>query len=426
MPRKSIELRDELGRLTNEFRQVLDKPTKSADDATKLEVMNKRMDEIETEITMHERQEEREARLGSASEPSNARNAVEPQNEREPSAGGRKLSGGVRSSKEYNAAVEKFLMTGKVPTGLPGNIQNALQADSDTGGGFLVMSEQMANRIIEQVDNLLFFRSSLGCTKTTLTSAAGLGIPTRATDASDATWTAEIATGNEDTSLAFGKRELKPHPIAKKMLISKKLLRLRPDAQDYVLKRLSYKLAVPQEYAFLLGTGVQQPLGVFVPSADGINTDRDVTTGSNTGFAANSGSVNGADVLFDALYSLKAQYQMSSTWIFHRYWVGQIRKLKDNYGQYIWQPGLQQGQPARILDRPYVMSEYAPNATTAGNYLGIIGDFSHYEIVDALDMQVQVLDQLYAENNQMGYHLRAEVDGAPVLDEAFARIKISA
>ena len=46
-----------------------------------------------------------------------------------------------------------------------------------------------------------------------------------------------------------------------------------------------------------------------------------------------------------------------------------------------------------------------------------------YHIVDALNMQVQRLTELYAESNQTGYIGRAEVDGMPVLEEAFARLK---
>jgi HK97 family phage major capsid protein len=53
------------------------------------------------------------------------------------------------------------------------------------------------------------------------------------------------------------------------------------------------------------------------------------------------------------------------------------------------------------------------------------GDYSKYFIADALDMEIQVLDQLYAATNQMGYILRKETDGMPVLEEAFARLKLA-
>ena len=68
-------------------------------------------------------------------------------------------------------------------------------------------------------------------------------------------------------------------------------------------------------------------------------------------------------------------------------------------------------------------SEYAPATITTGLYTAILGDFSNYWIADALDMQLKVLNELYAENNQIGYILRKETDGMPVLEEAFARLK---
>ena len=37
-------------------------------------------------------------------------------------------------------------------------------------------------------------------------------------------------------------------------------------------------------------------------------------------------------------------------------------------------------------------------------------------------MQMQVLNELYAETNQRGYIFRYEGDGAPMLAEAFARL----
>ena len=44
---------------------------------------------------------------------------------------------------------------------------------------------------------------------------------------------------------------------------------------------------------------------------------------------------------------------------------------------------------------------------------------------DALYMQVQRLNELYAETNQVGFIGRLETDGAPVLEEAFVRLKLA-
>ena len=221
--------------------------------------------------------------------------------------------------------------------------------------------------------------------------------------------------------MAFGKRELTPHPLARLIKVSEKLLRIAAiDPESIVIQRMAYKFGTVSEYAYLLGTGAAQPMGVFTAAAVGfgISTARDVSTG-------NTATAFTTDGLMEALYSLKAQYHKTATWIFHRAAIKMLRKLKDGEGQYIWNPDIKGGQPDMILGRPYKMSEYCPSTFTASQYVGIIGDFSHYWIADALNMRIQRLNELYAATNQIGFIGRMESDGMPVLEEAFARIKLS-
>ena len=146
---------------------------------------------------------------------------------------------------------------------------------------------------------------------------------------------------------------------------------------------------------------------------------RNVTTG-------NTSTTIKADGLIEALYNLKSQYISNATWIFHRDAVKNIRKLKDGEGNYIWQSGLADNKPATILGRPYFMSEYAPNSFTASQRVGIVGDFRFYAIATALQMQIQVLNELYAATNQTGFIGRLEVDGMPTLAEAFSVVTLGA
>jgi HK97 family phage major capsid protein len=436
--RRSIELRNEKGELTTQYRQILDKAsaekrsTNTEEKAT-LSKMDARFDALDAEISLHEKQENRESE-GAAR--NGHRDVTDPRSDNSTGnpAGGFKAKT-IRGTPEYHAAVSAALFGGSMPKEISADIRNALTkggamdirnalaTDSDVEGGYLVASEQLAGRIIEIVDNEVFIRRM--ATKTVLTSSTSLGIPARLTDVADPTWVAELATGVPDTSLTLAKRELKPHPLAQQITVSKKLLRLTPMVEELVLKRLGYKMGIVQEKAFLLGNGVEQPLGVFTPTADGIDTSRDVVTGSTTGFPAATAALGSADCLMTALYTLKAQYQAKATWIFHRSVVGIIRTLKDLYGQYVWQPGISAGEPDRILNRPFYMSEYCPNTLTTGQYIGIVGDFSKYEIVDALDIEIQRLVELYALSNQVGYISRSETDGMPALAEAFVRVKCS-
>lgn len=320
-------------------------------------------------------------------------------------------------NEESRAAFQNYLRYGSSAIG-PDHFR-ALQADSDSAGGFLVLPLTMANQIVKKMDDEVFIRklaTIIPCPK-----AESLGAPSIDNDPGDPTWTAEIATGDEDSTMSLGKRELTPHPVARLIKVSNKLIRASYlDPERIVTDRLVYKFSIVQENAFLNGTGANQPMGVFTAATTGfgISTARDVSTGNTTTAITTDGIV-------EAFYSLKAQYRKKATWIFHRDAVKQIRKLKDGSGQYIWQLGISADKPPTILGAPYCESEYAPNTFTGGKYVGIVGDFSHYWIAEALNMNIQRLIELYAATNQVGFIGRCELDGMPTVEEAFSRVKLS-
>jgi HK97 family phage major capsid protein len=317
---------------------------------------------------------------------------------------------------EQRAALTSYLRGGFGALGR--EEMRALQAGSDIAGGYIVAPQEFVTTLIKAVDNLVVIRQL--ATVYPLATAESLGVPVLDADPADADWTTELATGSEDSTMAFGKRELRPHPMAKRIKVSNKLLRQSVlDTEALVRDRLAYKFAVTQEKGFMTGSGAQQPLGIFTASNNGISTGRDVSTDNTT-------TAITADNLINVKFTLKQNYWPRARWIFHRDAVKMIRKLKDSQDQYLWQPGIAANIPDRILETPYLISEYAPNTFTAALYVGIIGDFSFYWIVDALDMQVQRLVELYAETNQVGFIGRAETDGMPVLEEAFVRVKLAA
>jgi HK97 family phage major capsid protein len=297
--------------------------------------------------------------------------------------------------------------------------RRALQMDLADSGGYLVAPQMFVNELIMAVRDIVYMRKI--ATVRSVPNAISLGAPSLETEASDSTWTAEILTGAADTTMAFGKRELFPHPLAKSIRVSNKLLRASAQSVDQIVRAaLAYKLAIPMERAYLSGTGANQPLGVFTASALGIPVARDVSTGNTTTNITPDGLIN-------AKYSLRPQYLNGGNlrWIFHRDAIARIRKMKDGDGQYLWRPGIANDKGDMILDVPFIMSEYCPDTWTTGLYVGIIGDFSFYWIADALDMTIQVVDQLYAASNQTGYFARVETDGMPVLSEAFARVTLA-
>jgi HK97 family phage major capsid protein len=321
---------------------------------------------------------------------------------------------GQRSTPQNDAQVrafDAFLRTGAITPEF-----RALQADSDVSGGFMTTPQQFVTRLIKAIDDLVYMRQ--WGTMNTVANAQSLGMPYLAADPSDADWTSELGTGNEDTSMSFGKRELSPKPLAKRIKVSNKLLRLNPDVEGLTIERLAYKFAISLEKAGLTGSGANQPLGVFTASDNGIPTSRDVATGNTT-------TALTFDGIKEAKYSLKAGYWREANWLFHRTAIKNLAKLKDGEGRYVWQNSVQAGQPDLLEGLPVGVSEYVPSTFTAGLYVGILGAFRYYHWADALDFSVQRLNELYAATNQTGFIGRLESDGMPVLAEAFVRVTLA-
>ena len=293
----------------------------------------------------------------------------------------------------------------------------ALQVGSDIEGGYLVMPEQLATTLIKAVDDNVVIRQL--ATVIPVPNAQSLGAVALDNDPDDADWTTELKTGSLDDAMRFGKRHLTPHPMAKRIKISNDLLRVGAmSPESLVLDRLAYKFGITQEKGFMTGNGAQQALGLFTASNDGISTSQDVSTDNTT-------TAITFDGLKNAFYSLKANYQGSGSWLFHRDAIKMLSKIKDGNGQYIWQAAVVAGSPDMIQGRPVIISEYVPNTFTTGLYVGMFGDFSNYWIADAMNLQFQRLGELYAETNQTGFIGRLSSDGMPVLQESFARITLA-
>ena len=295
----------------------------------------------------------------------------------------------------------------------------AYQAGNPAGGGYTIVPQVLANMVLTKIKDLVFVRNL--ATVWTLNDADSLGVPAVDTDPTSVAWSSELSYGTEESGMVFGKRALKPNPLSAYIKLSRPLIRKsNADIVSIVVDRFAYKMGTKEEDGFMNGVGANQPLGVFVASAMGISTGQDTT-------AANASSIV-ADDLINVKHDLKAQYWPRAVWIINRTVLKAIRKLKDSNNNYVWASGLGpgggfQGNAATLLDQPYYVSEYAPGTITTGLYTAILGDFSMYHIADSLSMQMDVANELYLATNQVGYFLRKETDGMPVLEEAFRRLK---
>lgn len=321
---------------------------------------------------------------------------------------GRNGNGLPHSTREYRNAFNRYMLTGERET-------RDITIGTQSSGGYLIAPTELTQDIIKQVDNLVFVRKLAKIWK--CNTAQATGVRQMTSRVSDATWTTEIGTVSADSTLAFNLRELTPNLLVKLVLASYRILETGQDIDGIVNEEISYKFATTQENAFLNGNGSNQPLGVFVASASGIPTSQDVTSGATGDFIA--------DDLIKMKYSIKQPYFMDANcrWVMGRPIVQEVRTFKDSYGQYLWRAGLASDKPDTVLDVPLAISEYAPTVKTTGSYIAVLGNFRYYGIAEVKDMWIQRLFELYAGTSEVGFQGRWFVDGAPVLGEAFARLK---
>ncbi len=86
----------------------------------------------------------------------------------------------------------------------------------------------------------------------------------------------------------------------------------------------------------------------------------------------------GANITFDDVmelfYSLRSPYRKKAVWVLNDPTVKALRKLKDNTGNYIWNPSVSSGVPDTILNRPYKTSSYVPEIKAGAKCIAF-GDF---------------------------------------------------
>jgi HK97 family phage major capsid protein len=114
---------------------------------------------------------------------------------------------------------------------------------------------------------------------------------------------------------------------------------------------------------------------------------------------------------------LKPPYRSKVVFLTNDTAMKQLRKVKDSNGQYIWTPSVVAGTPDMLLGRPVYTSPFVPEIA-AGSLPLAFGDFSFYWIADRRDIRFKVLNELYAERDQIGFHATERIDGKMILSEA--------
>lgn len=364
-----------------------DKGMLSAEDDATYSRMEQEITDLGKEIARLERQEALDAELN---RPVNKPLTGKPMNGKETAKTG-------RATDEYR---QNFWNMMRSKTPMP-TVMNALQIGTDSEGGYLVPDEY-ERTLVEALEEENIFRQ---LAKIIQTSSGDRKIPVVATKGT-ASWIDEEGAYLESDD-SFSQVSIGAYKLGTMIKVSEELLNDSVfDLESYISREFARRIGAKEEESFFTGDGTGKPLGILA-----------ATGGAETGITAASATAITADELIDLFYSLKAPYRRNAVWVLNDSTIKAIRKLKDNQGQYLWQPSLTAGAPDLLLGKPVRTSAYMP-AIAADAKTVAFGDFSYYWIADRQGRSFKRLNELYAATGQVGFLASQRVDGKLILPEA--------
>lgn len=288
---------------------------------------------------------------------------------------------------------------------LDANELRALKVGDAGKGGYIVPTE-FEKRLIQALEEENIMRRLA----TVITTSNDRNIPIES-DKGSAEWVAEEGQYQESDS-TFTQAILKAYKLTTLIKVSEELLEDAAfDLETYIINAFARRFGVAEEAAFVAGDGNGKPTGVLGGALTG------VTTAANNAITF--------DEIIDLYYSLKTSYRNNAAFIMNDTTAKVIRKLKDNDGQYLWQPSVQQGQPDTLLGRPVYTTSAMPTIAANAKVIAF-GDFSYYWIADRQGRVIQRLNELYAVNGQVGFRGYERVDGKLILPEAVKVLQMNA
>lgn len=275
----------------------------------------------------------------------------------------------------YEKAFGKFLRIDERVMGVEEH--RALAIGSDPDGGFWVVPDvaAMINAVIFESSPIRELSSVMGIGSKSVTMVIDF-------DEAGSGWLGETEAPSPTDSPQIKQKEIVAHTgYAEPKSTLDMLDDANIDVESWLATKVGAKLARQENTAFVLGTGVGQPRGFMTYSP-----------GNDYGQIEQVNSESAADFTMDGLISiqnsLKEAYQSGAVWMMKRASFANIRRLKDDNGQYLWQPNNQAGEAASLLGNPTRAADDI--AGVAANALALVyGNFMFsYQIVDRFGIRV--------------------------------------
>ena len=146
--------------------------------------------------------------------------------------------------------------------------------------------------------------------------------------------------------------------------------------------KVANKFGRDEAAAFVSGDGVGKPTGFT-------NYNNGTSFGTIERIASGAAGSITADGLYELKFSLIEQYLTRGTFLMNRLTLRDVLKLKDTAGDYLYNPGLKEGDFSTILGLPVRMSTTMPVAVAGALSIAIADWREAYQIVDRLGVSVQ-------------------------------------
>lgn len=239
-------------------------------------------------------------------------------------------------------------------------------------------------------------------------------------------WVGETASRTQTDSptlaeLSFPTMELYAMPAATQPLLDDSAVNI----DEWLASEIDTAFAEQEGTAFVSGDGTNKPKGFlgYTPIAES-SWEWGKLGFVISGAAADFPTSNPSDPLLDLVYALKSGYRQNGTFVMNRRTQSAIRKMKDENGNYLWQPPAQAGGQASLMGFPLVEAEDMPDIG-ANAFAIAFGDFRRgYLIVDR--MGVRVLRDPYSAKPYVLFYVTKRVGGGVQDFDAIKLLKFAA
>ena len=240
-------------------------------------------------------------------------------------------------------------------------------------------------------------------------------------------WVGETAGRPETEAPEFAEiappsGELYANPAASQAMLDDAAFNM----EDWLGSEIAMEFARAEGAAFVSGNGVNQPRG-FLSSPRSLAGDavrpfgslQYIGSGDADGFDANPESR-----LIDLVHTMKAGHRQGASWVMNSATLSEVRKLKTTDGAFLWQPGLVEGQPDRLLGYPVIEAEDMPDVA-AGTVPIAFGNFKAGYII-AERGATQILRDPFTNKPFVHFYATKRVGGQVLDSAAIKLLKIEA